>query len=378
MRINQFRYSFPILENQVYLATCAHGAQATQVRNRLIRYLDDWNEHGQCWNQQWKIEYEILKTRMAELLNCEISELAHSFSASVLLGSLISSMPFSKERKKIVTTDIEFAGIGQQWIAQRDLENIEVVFLRSNEENEISINQFEEAIDETTLLVSVTHVNYENGCKLDIEPIIEVAHKKGAMVLVDSYQAVGVEPIDVKALNVDFWIGGCSKYLLGTPGSVFLYAKREISDRLNPSIIGWHSQEEPNFFHPEYSLRFASGTQRFESGTRAVPCIYASNAGINLILNVGLEAITKRVQTLTTYFIEETRKLGLNVRTPLNPLKRGPMVAIEFQDPLKTENDLRQKNIISAARGRGVRFAFHGYNNEGDIEKTIEVLKTLI
>lgn len=378
LNLSQFRNQFPILENKVYLATCAHGAQAKQVRDAMNRYLDDWNEHGQCWNQHWNKEYETLKKRMGELLNCESSEIAHSFSASVLLGSLISSLPFTKERNKVVTTDIEFAGIGQQWIAQRDLESTEVVFLRRNENHELDIKQFEEAIDEKTLLVSVTHVNYESGFKMDLKPIIDIAHKKGALVLVDSYQAVGVEPIDVKVLDVDFWIGGCSKYLLGTPGSVFLYAKKQISERLKPSMIGWHSQEEPNFFHPEHSLRFASGTQRFESGTRAVPCIYASNAGLNLILSTGLKAIADQVHTLTTYFIEETQKIGLRVKTPLNPLKRGPMVAIKFDEPLKIECFLREEGIVSAARGNGVRFAFHGYNNERDVEKTIDTLKTLI
>lgn len=377
MNLDTFRKSFPIFENKTYLATCACGAQAVQVKEALMEFANTWNEEGPCWNDQWINQFYSLKERMAQFIHCDTTELAHSFSASVLLGGLMSALPFTKERNKIVTTDIEFAGIGQQWIAQRDIENVEVQFLESNKQNEIDLKQYEEAIDESTLLVSITHVNYENGFKQDIKSIIDIAHKKGAFVLVDSYQAVGVEPINVRDLNVDFWLGGCSKYLLGTPGSVFMYVKKELASSLTPSVIGWHSQKEPNYFNPSDSLHFAEGASRFESGTRAVPCIYPSNAGMKLIMDLGIDTIKSHVDSLTSYFMEEAKKQQLEILTPVDSFKRASLVAIRFQDPVAIEKSLRGKNIISAARGNGVRFAFHAYNNERDVEYTIQMLKNI-
>ncbi|RXT07098.1 aminotransferase class V-fold PLP-dependent enzyme [Ammoniphilus sp. CFH 90114] len=374
MSWSDFRQQFPILENKVYLATCAHGAQSTRVRDALLRYVSDWGEKGPCWEEEWIQELNQLKAAMAGLLNCHTEELAHSFSASVLLAGVISALPFTKDRNKIVTTDLEFAGIGQQWQAQKDLEGRNVEFVRCLEDRTIHLEQFEAAIDESTLLVSITHVNFENGFKMDIEPIIRLAHARGALVLVDSYQAVGVEPIDLHQWNVDFWLGGHSKYLLGVPGSVFLYTRQELANQLFPSTFGWHSQRDCTFFHPDVSLEFANGAERFQSGTRAVPCLYASRAGVELIQEMGVEAISKRAKAIHQYFIEEAQKNGYTILTPLNPDKRCTMTSLQFDEPASMQQKLKEQQVLTAARGKGLRFAFHAYNDFTDVDRTIEVL----
>ena len=140
------------------------------------------------------------------------------------------------------------------------------------------LENFAKAIDEQTQLVAITHVCFRNGAKLDIPGIVRLARAKGAMVLLDCYQAVGSMDIDVKALDVDFAAGGMLKYLLGTAGIGFLYVRDSFTKSLLPTNSGWFAQADIAAMDITAN-RPAPSARRFEAGTPAVVNCYAAEAG---------------------------------------------------------------------------------------------------
>ncbi|MEZ4674233.1 MAG: aminotransferase class V-fold PLP-dependent enzyme [Caldilineaceae bacterium] len=111
-----------------------------------------------------------------------------------------------------------------------------------NAGNSIPLERFADAIDEQTKLVAITHVCYRNGVMNDVPAIVEIAHRKGALVLLDAYQSLGTMPIDVKQLGVDFLVGGTLKYLLASSGMAYLYVRKELLPTLDPTAVGWFTQ----------------------------------------------------------------------------------------------------------------------------------------
>ena len=153
---------------------------------------------------------------------------------------------------------------------------------------------------------------------LDVKPIVALAHERGVPVLLDSYQAIGSLPIDVKALGVDFLAAGVLKYLLGSAGLGFLYCRRELWESAWPTATGWFADR--NVFEMDiHDYSPAPDARRFQSGTPPVPSIYAGIAGIELMQEIGIAATRKHVRRLTELLIEGVDDLGGIVATPREP-----------------------------------------------------------
>src|SRR5919106_3768505 len=233
---DRIRHRFPIFERLVYVNSCSQGALSDAVRKAYERYLEDWDEKGAPW-EYWVERTEAARTSFARLINAEPDEVAVTTSLSAGVGALASGLRYAR-RPKLVLTDLEFPTIGQIWHAQ-EARGARVVHVAPEEDGTIPIDRFDAAIDDDTLLVSITHVSYRTGAMIDVEPIVRLAHERGALVLLDAYQSVGSLPVDAKALGVDFLAAGVLKYLLGSAGLGFLYCRRELWDQAWPTATGW-------------------------------------------------------------------------------------------------------------------------------------------
>ena len=150
-------------------------------------------------------------------------------------------------------------------------------------------------IDERTLIVPATHVCFRNGHKTDIARLVQVSHDRGAYVFLDDYQRTGSGPIDVHALGVDFMVTGCLKYLLAAAGIGFLYARRELIERFEPTVTGWFGRVNP-FAYRIDALDWPEGANRFESGTPPVPNAYAALAALELLDGIGYDVVGRQVE----------------------------------------------------------------------------------
>jgi selenocysteine lyase/cysteine desulfurase len=364
------RDRFPILKKKVYLNSCSQGALSVDVKQAYETYLHDWDEKGSPW-EVWVERMEAARQAFAGLVNAQPDEVAVCTSVSAGVSALASGLDFSGERNKVVVSDFEFPTIGQIWHAQEQ-RGAKVVHVPAAG-NIIPTERFAEAIDERTKLVSITHICFRNGSRLDVPAIVELAHRKGALVLLDSYQALGTFPIDVKALKVDFLAGGTLKYLLASSGLAYLYARKELLPTLQPTTMGWFSQA--NIFAMDIYANTPSPTaRRFEAGSPPVPNIYAGVAGIKLIQSIGLEKIEAHIREITGAIKEGAMRRGFNLVTPVDPARHGALITLRSHNVAMLVKRLEEGGIVTSSRDNNLRISPHIYNNFADVNRLMDCL----
>ena len=368
--LSSLRQRFPIFQHKVYLNSCSQGALSSDVRAAYEQLFQDWIEFGSPW-EQWVERLEAARHAFCGLINADADEVAVTTSVSASISALASALDFSGERNKVVVSDFEFPTVGQIWHAQ-EKRGAQVVHVGAAG-NTVAAEQFADAIDERTRLVSITHVCYRNGSMLDVPAIIDLAHAKGAKVLLDSYQALGTMPIDVKALNVDFLVGGVLKYLLASSGLAYLYVRKDLLPSLDPTYTGWFAQA--NIFAMDNNAHAPSPTaRRFETGSPPVPVTYAAQAGINLIRSIGLEHIQRHIGQITGAIKEGAMRRGFNLVTPVDPSRHGALIALRSHKVDLLVKRLAAEQIVVSSRDNNLRISPHFYNNMADVNRLLDAL----
>jgi selenocysteine lyase/cysteine desulfurase len=367
---DRIRHRFPIFERLVYVNSCSQGALSDAVREAYEAYLADWDEHGAPW-EYWVERTEAARGSFAGLVNAEPDEIAVTTSLSAGVSALATGLRYAR-RSKIVVSDLEFPTVGQIWHAQA-ARGARVQHVPRADDGTVPLEHFDRAIDEDTALVSITHVSYRSGAMTEVEGVVELAHERGALVLLDAYQTVGSLPVDVKALDVDFVAAGVLKYLLGSAGLAFFYCRRELFDRAWPTATGWFADED--IFEMDVHDYSPSPTaRRFQSGTPPIPAIYAGIAGIELMREIGIAETRQHVLALNEQLIGGVEELGGTVVTPRQPGRHGALVCIRSTDVDELVSALERDGIVTSSRDGNLRVSAHSYNSSADIEAVLEAL----
>jgi selenocysteine lyase/cysteine desulfurase len=368
------RREFPVLARKTYLNSGSYCALANEVKSAFEAYMEDRLLVGANWDV-WVTKNESVRSLVAKLLNATPDEIAVTASVSAGINALASALDFSGPRDKVVISDFEFPTNAQIWHAQEP-RGAKVVHVPRAADGYIPLEHFERAIDANTQLVAITHVCFRNGAKLDIPGIVRLARAKGARVLLDCYQSVGSLDIDVRALDVDFAAGGMLKYLLGTAGIGFLYARDSLVRELVPLNSGWFAQAEIAAMDITAN-RPAPNARRFEAGTPPVVNCYAAEAGLKMLLGVGTPAVEKRVFALTRRCMEGLQEIGWPSVTPREDARRGATVAVPSRDSARLTKELMKRDIVTSHRDDNVRASFHFYNNGDDVNSFVAAMNDL-
>jgi selenocysteine lyase/cysteine desulfurase len=367
----RIRYRFPVFERRVYINSCSQGALSDSVRAAYDRYLADWDEHGAPW-EYWVEQLEAVRGSIARLVNAGEDEVAVTTSVSAGVSALASGLRFADGRDKVVVSDFEFPTIGQIWHAQ-ERRGVRVEHVPAEADGTIPLERFEAAIDEQTALVAVTSVCFRNGGRLDVEAITRLAQERGALVLVDAYQAVGSMPIDVRAIGCDFLAAGVLKYLLGSAGLGFLYCRRELVQGIEPTATGWFADRDI-FEMDIHDYSPAPTARRFEAGTPPIPPIYAGIAGIELMQEIGIAETEAHVRELNAILHDGLDELGARAVTPRAREQSGALVCVASTDVNALVAALAAEGIVTSSRDDNLRISAHCYNTAEDVRAVLDVL----
>lgn len=367
---DRVRHRFPIFEKRVYVNSCSQGALSDSVRQAYSRYLEDWDARGAPWGY-WVEKTEEARRAFARLVNGDPEEIAVTTSVSAGLSAVASGLRYAR-RSKVVVTDWEFPTVGQIWHAQ-ELRGARVVHVPGDEDGTIPLERFEQAIDDDTLIVSITHVCYRNGAMVDVPKVVRLAHERGALVLLDAYQSAGSLPLDVRALDVDFLTTGVHKYLLGSAGLAFLYARRDVIERIWPTATGWFADRDIfEMDNSDYSP--ASTARRFQSGTPPIPSIYAGVAGMELMEETGIADTREHVLALNSRLIDGLDELKATLATPRRPKRRGALICVRSTDAEALVAALGREGIVTSSRDGNLRISAHCYNSTDDVDEALAAL----
>jgi selenocysteine lyase/cysteine desulfurase len=367
-QIQEIRSRFNIFQRKIYLNTCSQGALSDAVQNGLEEYIASWHEQGSPW-ETWMERYEEARTAFAQFINASPDEVAIVTSASAGINGVASAMNF-RDRKKVVMGEFEFPTMGHIWLAQR-VRGAEVQFVQAKG-NCIPAANYEKMVDRNTLIVPLTHVCFKNGFRSDVNAITQIAHGSGALVMLDNYQDCGTRPVDVKAMDLDFFVTGTLKYLLGPPGLAFMYVRKGLISSLVPTVTGWFAQKNPFAFDPQH-IDLSPTARRFESGSPSVPNVYAAVPGFQLLQEIGLENVAAHIKRLAQSLLDCARDLGIRSKTPAD--SAGPLVVLQCKDSNLLVRKLAERDVVASSRHDGLRISFHVYNTMDDIKEVAEVLK---
>jgi len=362
------RSKFPVFKEKIYLNSCSQGALSEQVEAGFMEYLHSWHEQGSPW-ELWVEHYEEARGLFARFIGAEPDDVALVASASAGVNSVASALSF-QQRRKVVLGEFEFPTMGHIWLAQRQ-RGAEVVFVKASNDR-LTVESYDERIDQDTLIVPLTHICFMNGFRMPTAEITEMAHQRGALVLLDDYQDCGTRPIDVKAMDLDVYVSGTLKYLLGPPGLAFMYVRRSLASSLVPSVTGWFGQANPFAFDVKL-FDPAPGARRFESGTPPIPSIYGASEGVRLLEEIGMQTVATQVATLTKALLDGTRELGIRTKTPSD--STGPLVVLQSKEADKLVQQFTARNLVVSSRHDGLRISFHVYNTLDDVRAVLQLLE---
>jgi len=367
-QIQEIRSRFPIFQRKIYLNSCSQGPLSDAVQAGLEDYIAGWHEQGSPW-ELWMERYEAARTAFAQFINAGPDEVAVVTSVSAAVNSVASALNF-RERKKVVMGEFEFPTMGHVWLGQR-ARGAQVQFVPA-QDHCIPAADYEKMIDRDTLIVPLTHVCFRNGFRSEVSAVTQIARRAGALVMLDDYQDCGTRPVDVKAMDLDFYVTGTLKYLLGPPGLAFMYVRRELISSLVPTVTGWFAQADPFAYDPQH-INLSPTARRFEYGSPSVPNVYAAMPGIQMLREIGLENVAGHIQGLTQSLLRCARDLEIRVKTPAG--STGPLVVLQSGDSNLLVRKLAESGIVASNRNDGLRIAFHVYNTMDDVQAVTEVLR---
>src|SRR5438067_10745896 len=370
----RYRSEFPIFRETVYLNTCSLGALGERARRRIAQFVDVWQARGAAaWYDVWWAALGELRARYARIVGASPEEIALAPSISVALSAVAEALDY-RRRPRVVVTSLDFPTVAYQWLAKRS-RGVELVVVESPDRISVPVEAIERAVDDRTALVVTSHVYFTSGAIQDITAVAEVAHRRGALTLVDAYQSVGQVPVDVRAAGVDFLTAGGLKWLLGGPGIVFLYAREEGARRLAPQLAGWFGHKDQFAFDPR-ALELHDDARRFELGTPALAAVYAQLGGLDYIEEIGVPAIRGATAELTEDLIGRARELGLRPKVAPRAEQRSAIVMLPAADPAAGVRLLAAAGIVADARPGHVRLSPFFYNVQDDHVAALEQLAT--
>ena len=374
--MNILRDRFPILHDRAYLVNHSLGAMPETASEELATYAEEWATRGvEAWSEGWWETSVTVGDEIAPIVGAPAGSIAMMQNVTVAEAVIASCFRLQEPRNRIVFSELNFPSVMYLW---EGMPGAEIKLARSWDGITVPTETFLDAIDERTAVVALSHVLFKSAYLQDIAAITERAHEVGAMVALDCYQSAGTIPFSLTELNVDFAVGGSVKWLCGGPGAGWLYVRPDLQNTLRPGLVGWQADSDPFSFRPG-GIVYADGIWRFLSGTPNVPAWYAARAGYRIVNEVGVERIRESSLAMTGQLIEMADELDIPIRTPRQPELRGGTITLGVEDEQRVAAELISKGVIVDGRpGAGVRVGPHFYNNQDDLERLKEALKSAL
>ena len=376
----KWRGEFPILDRTTYMISNSLGAMPRGVYDSMRAYADSWAHRGvRAWEEGWWEMAVGVGDKIAPLIGAGPGEISLHQNVTLTQAVITSCFDFRGPRNKIVMVELEFPSIQYFYLEQRR-HGACVEVIPTPDHIRIDLEKLLAAIDETTLLVPISQVLFRSSYIVDASAIIERAHRVGAHVILDAFQATGTIPLDVRSLGVDFAVGGVLKWLCGGPGVAYLYVREDLRAKLNPSITVWIAHRRPFAFETG-AIEVREDSFRYLNGTPHIPALFACQPGLDILNQVGIRAIREKSIRMTARLIEGAKSRGWKVNTPDKPAERAGTVSVECPHAYEVCRELLAREILVDYRPKaGVRLSPHFYNRDEECDFALaqmeEILRT--
>lgn len=371
---SQLRAAMPVARKWAYFDHAAVAPIPTPAVEALESWLREIAEEGDTVGGAWHRQLAKTRAAAAELIGAADDEIALVPNTTAGINLVAEGFPW-QAGDNVVTLDDEFPANVYPWL---NLESRGVETRRvPTTDGRVDLDLLADHCDARTRVVSVSWVGYANGCRRDLGAIADIAHRHGAIFLVDAIQGLGVFPLDVVESKVDCLSADGHKWLLGPEGAGVAYVSRECLERLRPVGIGWNSVVHANDY-ARIELKLKPSAGRYEGGTYNMPGFLGLGASLRLLLSLGTESLAAAILDFTQLAAARLKKLGAMIHSPWQPSERSGIVSFELpgRDPLALRKQCLSRQVALNCRAGRLRISPHAYNDERDLERLIEALQT--
>jgi len=374
----KWRSEFPILERTTYMISNSLGAMPRGVYERMKSYADSWGLRGvRAWEEGWWDMAVRTGDGIGSLIGAGRGEISLHQNVTIIQAIISSCFDFRGPRNKVVLVDLEFPSI-QYFYNEQARFGARVETIPSDDGIRIPLEKVLAAIDETTLLVPISLVLFRSSTIVNARAIIERAHRVGAHVILDLFQAAGTIPIDVRALGCDFAVGGVLKWLCGGPGVGYLYVRSDLRAKFKPAFTGWLAHQRPFNFETG-AIDRRDDSFRYVNGTPHIPALYACQPGLEILNEVGIGPIREKSMRLTARIIAGAQARGWRVNTPMDPAERAGTVSIDCPNAPEVMRELIAREILVDYRPKaGIRLSPHFYNTDEEIDFALAQIEEIL
>lgn len=359
---DDLRQDFPGTKERVYLNAAAGSITPRWVREAVARYQLELEEGGDDHWDLWLAQMEVVRERVARFIGAQADEIAFVTNTSEgmnILADLVShDGPVLSDELEFPTVTLPFVHRGAQ------LQFIPAI------EGELRLEMFDEVHAPRASTIAVSHVQFSNGYRLDLEALAALKGRRSLIVC--GSQSLGAFEIDVNAMQIDGMACAGHKWLCAGYGAGFVYVSKELLTR-PPKGLGWRSVKDPFAFNNRAGVP-VKAARRYEMGCPAFPGIFALGAAISYLDGIGRDRIQSRVLQLNTVLTSAMRHEGFEVLSPSGSGRSGQTL-IAMDDPGAVTEFLRGEGILVTQKPQGIRVSTHFYNNDEDIAKFVDALK---
>lgn len=337
--LKDFRDRFVFPDNLIYLDGNSLGMLPKNTRDNVSRVVEEqWgNRLIRSWNEQWMALSGRLSERIAEIVGATAEEIFVGDTTSLNLFKLAyAGLAHQRGRHTILTDDLNFPsdyyvfqGLNQTHFPVHKIKKV-----KSKKGIHIETDDLAQLIDEDTALVSLSHVAYKTAFQYDMFEINDLARENGALTLWDLSHAAGAIPIQLNESSADLAVGCSYKYLNGGPGApAFLYVRKELQEKLTNPIWSWFGHDQPFAF--DKAFKPSAGINRFAVSTPTILSLAAMEAGLDLILEAGMDTLHAKSVLQSDLLMQMIQKelvpLGFSIASPLSVHRRGSHISIKHE-----------------------------------------------
>ena len=362
MNWTSVRAEFPALARWTYLNSATYGQVPRRAVEAMARHSAHRDELASTDFLDWYSDTDRMRASIARLIHAEPEDIAFVPNAASALSIVLSGIA-PRAGENIVTLDDEFPN-----------------YLYQDAARKVSWSGFYELIDERTRLAAFSEVNYATGFRPPLAEISTYLRDRGLPLFVDGSHSVGALTFDVRKTPVDVLAVHGYKWLLAPTGAGFMYVSREFREKLPPNIVGWRSHRDwRNVDRLHTGIpEFKRSAEKYEGGGLPFHLLYAMEASVNWMLEIGPEAIETRVLELAAVSKLMLRGLGAEIEDTGSQIVIAGFPGLKGFDASRTARALREQNVVIAARHGRLRISPHFYNDEEDLERLTRALKPLL
>jgi selenocysteine lyase/cysteine desulfurase len=367
------RSAFPVTRNWAFLDHAAVAPLSAPAQQALVEWAAYMTENGGAHWSRWPRRIDEVRALAARLLNADPEDVAFVKNTSEGIGIVAEGFPW-QPGDNVVTAAEEYPANVYPWLNLGG-RGVEVRMVPSRG-NRLALNDLRAAMDARTRLLTLSFVEYASGFRNDLAAVGGLCRERGVAFFVDAIQGLGVLPLDVRQLPIDFLAADGHKWLLGPEGAGIFYVRREWVDRLHPVDIGWNSVVSATDFGTiDFRLKPHAG--RWESGSLNVGGICALGASLAFLLEAGIPAVAARVLELTDYLCERGASAGFEVFSSRLPEDRSGVVSLTLpgKDPRELRRRCLAERIVINQRAGRLRVSPHVYNTPAELDQLVEVLR---